>query len=61
MDAAVTQSVSEKMTRIRLFLAGLAAFLVGVPLTERAFAQVGGIFWSSLDLGLSIADASDGS
>jgi hypothetical protein len=48
------------MTRIRMMLAGLAAFLIGVPLTEQAFAQ-SGIFWSSLDLGLSIAESSDGS
>lgn len=53
-------TVSYNMTRIRTILAGLAAFLIGVPLTERAFAQTG-IFWSSLDLGLSIAEASDGS
>ena len=48
------------MSRIRMMLAGLAAFLIGVPLTERAFAQYG-IFEASLDLAFSIADASDGS
>jgi hypothetical protein len=43
-----------------MMLAGLAAFLIGVPLTERAFAQ-SGVVWSSIDLALSIAEASDGS
>ena len=48
------------MTRIRTMLAGLAAFLIGVPLTERAFAQTG-IVWDSVSLAFSIAEASDGS
>lgn len=48
------------MTRIRMMFAGVAAFLIGVPLTERAFGQ-SGIVWSSIDLALSIAESSDGS
>lgn len=43
--------------RIRLWTAGLIAFLVGVPLTERAMAQTFDIFRSALSLGLSIADS----
>lgn len=49
------------MQRIRGLLAGVAAFLIGVPLTEKAFGQVGGIIFSSFDLAASIAQSSDGS
>ncbi|MBI5865323.1 MAG: hypothetical protein HZB38_12600 [Planctomycetes bacterium] len=49
------------MTRIRTILAGLAAFLIGVPLTAKAMGQGFGIVSSSLNLGLAIADASSGS
>lgn len=48
------------MNRIRFYLAGLAAFLVGVPLTEKAMAQTGGIIFSSIDLAAAIASSSDG-
>ena len=46
--------------RMRLFMAGLVALLVGVPLTEKAFAGVSGIVTSAIDLALSIADVSSG-
>lgn len=47
--------------RIRLWMAGLAAWMVGVPLTQKAFGQVGDIVSSSIGLGLSIADSAGGS
>ncbi len=49
------------MEKFRTYLAGLAAFLIGVPLTEKAFGQVGGVIFSSIDLAASIAESSDGS
>jgi hypothetical protein len=47
--------------KLRLFAAGLAAFLIGVPLTERAFGQVFDIIDASVNLGLAIADSAGGS
>jgi hypothetical protein len=47
--------------RIRLYMAGLIAFLLGMPLTEKVFAGAGDIWYSAWDLGWSIADSSDGS
>ncbi len=49
------------ITKSRLFLLGLIAFLLGVPLTERALAGVDDIIFSGIDLGLSIADVASGS
>ncbi len=49
------------MTRTRLYAAGLLAFLLGVPLTQRAFAQGWDVFWSSFELADAIANASGGS
>ena len=46
--------------RLRLFVAGLVAFLVGMPLTEKAFGYAYDITVSAIDLGLSLADASGG-
>ncbi|MGD9715067.1 MAG: hypothetical protein AB7N71_05580 [Phycisphaerae bacterium] len=43
--------------RLRLWVAGLVAFIVGVPLSERAFAQTFDIIRSAFSLGLSIADS----
>jgi hypothetical protein len=48
-------------SRIRLYAAGLLAFLIGMPLTERAFAQVGDIVNGAIGLGLGIADSAGGS
>jgi hypothetical protein len=45
----------------RIYLAGLVAFLIGFPLTERAFGGVTDIITSGFDLGFSIADISKGS
>ncbi|MFN0137220.1 MAG: hypothetical protein ACKVS9_14015 [Phycisphaerae bacterium] len=47
--------------RIRLWLAGLAAWMVGVPLTQKAYGQAGDIIDASIGLGLSIADSAGGS
>jgi hypothetical protein len=50
------------MSRIRLYLVGLIAFLVGFPLTTRAFGQsVEDIVWDSVGLGFSTSNESDGS
>jgi hypothetical protein len=46
--------------RIRLYIAGLVALLVGMPLTEKAFAGVSGIVTSAVDLAWSIVDLSGG-
>lgn len=44
------------MKRMRMYLAGLVAFLVGIPLTEQAFAQTGDILEGAWQLGLGIAN-----
>ena len=38
------------MKKLRLYAAGLVAFLIGIPLTEQAFGQVGNIVTASFDL-----------
>lgn len=43
--------------KLRLYAAGLLAFLVGVPLTERALAQTEDIIYSSLGLAAAIVDS----
>ncbi len=45
------------VSRLRTILAGLAAFLIGIPLTERAFGQTGDVIFSSLNLADAIADS----
>ena len=47
-------------SKLRLYVAGLVAFLLGMPLTEKAFGA-GDIVWASVDLAWAIADTSDGS
>jgi hypothetical protein len=42
---------------MRIYTAGLLAFLLGVPLTERAFAQGWDILNSSLGLAGAISNA----
>ena len=46
-----------RITRIRLWTAGLVAFLLGFPMTERALAQSSDFIESSIGLGLAIADS----
>ncbi len=47
-----------RFPKVRFYAAGLLAFLIGVPLTERAFAQdIGGIISNSVGLAASIADS----
>lgn len=53
------------MSRMRLFMAGLVAFLVGMPLTEKAVAysdygSTMDIIGASASLALSLANASSG-
>lgn len=49
------------MKRIRIYAAGLLAVLLGVPLTEQAYAQSGDVFGAAFDLANTIARASGGS
>ncbi len=46
-----------RFTRIRLWIAGLVAFLFGFPLSERAFAGLFDVVDTSIGLGLAIADS----
>lgn len=53
------------MSQTRLFMAGLVAFLVGMPLTEKAlayssFGSTVDIITASANLALSLASASGG-
>ena len=54
------------MSRMRLFMAGLVALLVGMPLTEKAvaatsdFGSTVDIIGASANLALSLANASGG-
>ena len=46
-----------RFARLRWYTAGLLAFLIGVPLTEKAFAQAGDIVANAIGLGFAIADS----
>lgn len=50
-----------RVNRFRLYMAGLVAFLIGMPLTQKAYGSAIDIFDAALYLGLSIARASDAS
>jgi hypothetical protein len=50
-----------RFNRIRTWLAGLIAFVIGFPFCEKVLAGGSDIAGSAVDLGLSIAGASDGS
>jgi hypothetical protein len=39
-----------RMSKWRLYAAGVLAFVLGVPLTERAFGQTGDIINAAIDL-----------
>lgn len=45
------------MQRFRLYAAAVVAFLLGVPLTEKAMAQTGDIVFAGLNLADAIADS----
>ncbi len=47
--------------RIRLYIAGLTAMLLGMPLSEKALAGTGDIIWSSIDLTGGIIKAASNS
>lgn len=49
------------MKRFRMYAAGLLAVLLGVPLTEKAFAQSTDIAYGVFDVVLAAIDASGGS
>jgi hypothetical protein len=47
-----------RFSKIRLWAAGLVAFLFGFPLTEKVLAASSwDVIGSSIDLGMSIADS----
>ena len=46
-----------RFSRVRLWIAGFVAFLLGFPLSEKVFAGAGDVLASSLLLGRSIADS----
>jgi hypothetical protein len=49
------------MRKSRLYLAGLVAFLIGIPLTEQAFAQGADVITSSIQLAAAIANSAGAS
>jgi hypothetical protein len=50
-----------KIRKTRFYLAGLVAFLIGVPLTEQAFGQTGDIISASIQLAAAIANSAGAS
>ena len=44
-------------SKLRLYVAGVVAFLIGMPLTERAFGSTGDIISSSVDLAGAIMNS----
>lgn len=50
-----------RFSRVRLWIAGFVAFLMGFPLSEKALAGSFDYFDSTVDLGLAIADSARGS
>lgn len=63
MPANFTDATLNRMSpsKLRLRFAGVIAFLLGVPLTERALAQAGDIVFSSINLAAAIADSAGAS
>ncbi|HSW46076.1 MAG TPA: hypothetical protein VLM89_10950 [Phycisphaerae bacterium] len=47
--------------KLRLWVAGLTAMLLGMPLSEKALAGTGDIVWSSIDLFGAIIDVASNS
>ena len=50
-----------KIRKTRFYLAGLVAFLIGVPLTEKAFGQTGDIISAAIGLAGAIANSAGAS
>ncbi len=50
-----------RLSKLRIYMAGLLAFLIGVPLTEKAFGQIGDIVSSSFGLAGAIAQSAEAS
>lgn len=46
-----------KLKKLRLYVAGLVAFVAGMPLTEKAFADTGDVVDASLGLASAIIDS----
>lgn len=53
----VHTGIPHMIQRFRLLTAGVAAFLLGVPLAERASGQTLDVIFSSLNLAGAIADS----
>jgi hypothetical protein len=53
--------LSMRAGRMRILAAGVIAFFIGVPLTEKAFGQAFDIVDASVRLGLAIADSAGNS
>ena len=48
------------MGRFRLWMAGLVALIIGLPLAEKTYAGAIDIIWASIELADSIIRASEG-
>jgi hypothetical protein len=46
-----------RISKLRFYFGGLVAFLIGVPLTERALAGTGDVIAASFDLFGAISDS----
>lgn len=49
-----------RLNKLRLYVAGVLAVLLGIPLTEKAFGATGDIVSASFDLAGAIANLSGG-
>jgi len=49
-----------RKSKLRFYAAAFAAFLIGVPLTEKALADSGDIAGAALNLALAIANSATG-
>jgi hypothetical protein len=56
----VQKEVRVRLNKLRLYVAGVLAVLLGIPLTEKAFGATGDIVSASFDLAGAIANLSGG-
>jgi len=45
------------LRKLRLYAAGVVAFLIGMPLTEQAVAGTGDVIWAGINLAAAVADS----
>jgi hypothetical protein len=50
-----------RISKLRFWMAGVVALLVGIPMTEKAMAQPGDIIYSGLRLAGAIANSAGAS